>query len=119
MPYEVLVLEDEAIVADDIRATLEKLGYSAPRALASAEEALCAVGSTPPDLALLDIRIKGSMDGIDVAHWLREKGVPVIFLTSYSDDATLQRARDAEPYGYLLKPFGEQELRTAIEIALH
>jgi PAS domain S-box-containing protein len=119
MRTEILVVEDEAIVAEDIRATLEGLGYSVARVASSADEAIRAASEDRPALALLDIRIQGGKDGIEAANRLREMGVPVVFLTSYSDDATLRRAKTVEPFGYLLKPFNERELRATIEVALY
>lgn len=116
---DILVVEDEAIIAEDLRTTLQGLGYVVANTAASAEEALQSVAERRPDLALLDIRIKGEIDGISTADRLRELGIPVIFLTSYSDESTLQRARAAQPFGYLLKPFDERTLRAAIEMALH
>jgi two-component system cell cycle sensor histidine kinase/response regulator CckA len=116
----ILVVEDEGIVAEDIRTTLEGLGYSVPVTAASAEEALRAATDSSPSLALLDIRIQGKMDGIEAADQLRERfGIPIVFLTSYSDEATLSRAKKVQPHGYLLKPFNERELHAAIEMALY
>ncbi len=115
----ILVVEDEGIVAQDIRQTLVSLGYAVPATVASAEEALRAAEEKPPSLALLDIRIRGELDGIATAEVLRDRGIPVVFLTSYSDEVTLMRARAAQPFGYLLKPFNERELRAAIETALY
>jgi two-component system cell cycle sensor histidine kinase/response regulator CckA len=116
---EILVVEDEAIVAEDIRTTLQGMGYSVPRTAASGEEAVRTASENAPALALLDIRLQGHIDGIGAAEQLRALGVPVVFLTSYSDEPTLQRARAAQPFGYLLKPFDERELRATIEMALY
>jgi PAS domain S-box-containing protein len=116
---EILVVEDEAIIAEDIRTTLRAMGYAVPRVSASGEDAVRTASERPPALALLDIRLQGHIDGIGAAEQLRELGVPVVFLTSYSDEPTLQRARGAQPFGYLLKPFDERELRATIEMALY
>ncbi len=116
---EILVVEDEAIVAEDIRTTLQGMGYSVPRTAASGEEAVRTASENAPALALLDIRLQGHIDGIGAAEQLRALGVPVVFLSSYSDEPTLQRARAAQPFGYLLKPFDERELRATIEMALY
>src|SRR4029077_13344724 len=107
-----------AVVADDICGALVRFGYSVCDTAASADEALRVASSRSPSLALLDIRIRGGVDGIGAAHRLRELGIPVVFLTSYSDRPTLERARVATPFGYLLKPFDEEELRATIEMAL-
>jgi PAS domain S-box-containing protein len=118
MPTNILVVEDEAVVADDICEALVRFGYSVCDTAASADEALRVAFSGSPSLALLDIRIRGDVDGIGAAHRLRELGIPVVFLTSYSDQSTLERARVTTPFGYLLKPFDEEELRATIEMAL-
>ncbi len=118
MPNDILVVEDEAVVAEDICGALVRFGYSVCDTAASAEEALSIAAWRSPSLALLDIRIRGDVDGIGAAHRLQELGVPVVFLTSYSDKPTLERAKVATPFGYLLKPFNEEELRATIEIAL-
>jgi PAS domain S-box-containing protein len=116
----ILVVEDERLVAKDLQTTLKRLGYSCPVTASSGESALRAADETAPDLVLLDVNLGGSMDGIDVATELRRRrGVPVVFLTAYADDETIGRARLAEPYGYVIKPYNERELRSGIEIALY
>jgi signal transduction histidine kinase len=116
----VLVVEDEGIVATHIQVSLEELGYAVPEIAASGEEALRLARALRPNLVLMDILLDGDLDGIDTATALRlELGVPVVFLTANSDEPTLARAREAAPYGYLLKPFNHRELRSTIEIALH
>jgi PAS domain S-box-containing protein len=116
----ILVVEDEAIIADDIQATLQALGYVVPRPVASGAAALAAAAASRPRLVLMDVKLQGPMDGIEAARLMRERhGVPVVYLTSHSDEATLARAKASHPYGYLLKPFNDRELRTAIEVALH
>ena len=115
----VLVVEDERVVARDLQRTLERLGYSVPRTVDSADDAIASASERCPDLVLMDIRIRGGIDGIDAARILRTRfGVPVVFLTAYADDDTVARAAAALPYGYLIKPVGPDELRSAIEIAL-
>ena len=117
---KLLIVEDENIVAMDIEATVKSLGYHVVGRASRGEEAIEKALTHRPDLVLMDIRLKGQMDGIQAAEAIRAKiGVPVVFLTAYADDPTLQRAKLAEPYGYLLKPFDEKELRMAIEVALH
>lgn len=116
----ILVVEDEALIADDIQRTLTRLGYLVPMPVATASDAIEAVANSGPDLVLIDIKLRGKRDGIDAGREIRERfGRPIIYLTSHSDDATLARAKDTNPHGYLLKPFNERELRIAIEVALH
>jgi len=120
MSARVLIVEDEALIADDLRRTLSKLGYEALEPAASGEAAVRAAREERPDLVLMDIRLAGVMDGIEAAREIRRRfDLPIVFLTSHSDDATVARAKGVEPYGYVLKPFAERELSTTIEIALH
>ena len=115
-----LIVEDEQIVAMDLRSTLENGGYSVLGLADRGEVALQKAQELRPDLILMDIGLKGEMDGIDTAILVRERfNLPVIFLTAFADQATLERARLAEPFGYLLKPFDEGELFIAIEMALY
>jgi signal transduction histidine kinase len=117
-PARILVVEDESIVAFNLQQRLEQLGYDVPAIAVSGQESLELVDETRPDLVLMDIHIQGDMDGIDVASRLREThAVPVIYLTAYSEDSTLERARQTSPYGYLLKPFSERELHATIQMA--
>jgi len=117
---QILVVEDERIVAKDITSSLERLGYGVTGIASSGEEAVRMVGDKPPDLILMDVVLKGDIDGIDAAEHIRKQyDVPVIYLTAYADSTTLERAKGTVPYGYLLKPWQERELRTVIEIALH
>lgn len=116
----VMIVEDEGIVALQIRSSLEQRGYPVAGVFATGEAALAAVGSSAPDLVLMDMKLQGELDGIQTASLLRERhGLPVIFLTAHSEDSTVERAKRAEPYGYLLKPFNIQELYIAIEVAFH
>lgn len=117
---KVMVVEDEKIVALEIADRLRTIGYDVPDLASSGEEALPKVEEGCPDLVLMDIRLKGAMDGIETAEQIRNRfGIPVVYLTAYADEDTLQRAKITEPYGYLLKPFEERELRTTIEMALY
>ena len=119
-PSYILVVEDEAIVAMDIEDRLASMGYQFGGVAASAEQALALAETGHPDLVLMDIRLQGDMDGIAAAEEMRRRfHIPVIFLTAYSEEATLERAKLAEPYGYVLKPFDDRELKSAIEIALY
>jgi signal transduction histidine kinase len=115
----ILVVEDERIVANDIAESLRKMGYDVVGTAASSEECLRKAAENPPDLVLMDIRIEGDLDGIETAKRLRTRfGVPVIYLTAYADEETVARACEAEPHGYILKPFRAGELRSMIEVAL-
>ncbi len=115
----ILVVEDESIVAKDIQNTLVKLGYEVPATASSAASAYEKLDLIKPDLVFLDIKLKGEEDGIHIAEHIKEKyNIPVIFLTSYVDQATLDRAKVTEPYGYIVKPFNESDLKTTVEMAL-
>lgn len=117
---KVLVVEDESIVAQDIQQSLERLGYCVPAITASGEEAVEEAVKIRPDLALMDIRLQGAMDGVEAARQLSTiLSIPVIYLTAYGDESTLERAKVTEPFGYILKPFKERDLHTTIEIALY
>jgi PAS domain S-box-containing protein len=116
---KVLIVEDEAIVAKDLQYRLKKFGYTVPEIASSGEEAINKAIQISPDLVLMDIRLKGKMDGIEAAQEIyRRLNIPVIYLTAYADDNTLERAKITQPFGYLLKPFKEKELQTNIEITL-
>jgi len=115
----ILVVEDESIVAKDIQKSLEKLGYEVPATASSAQSAYEKLQSFSPDLVFLDIRLKGDEDGIHIAEHIKEHyNIPVIFLTSYVDQETLDRAKVTEPYGYIVKPFNDSDLKTTVEMAL-
>lgn len=114
-----LIIEDEIIVARDLQSMVEKAGYEVCGLATTAEEALELASKLKPDLALVDIIIKGSTDGIEIAQKIwQEMEIPVIFVTAYADESTLNRARETTPFGYILKPFEERELRINIEMAL-
>ncbi|HUA19930.1 MAG TPA: sigma 54-interacting transcriptional regulator [Bryobacteraceae bacterium] len=120
MSARILIVEDERITAEDLRDILTDLGYTVTAAVSSGEDAVAQAENGAPDLALMDIRIKGTLDGTATARILRERfNIPVIFLTAHADSATVARAKDAEPLGYITKPFQEAELHASIEIALH
>jgi PAS domain S-box-containing protein len=125
---KILVVEDERITAEDIKSGLEFAGYTVPAIVSSGEDAIEKAGELKPDLVLMDIKLKGEMDGIEAAGQIRVRyDIPVIYLTAYSDETTVQRAKVTEPSGYILKertglikkPFEESELHTAIEITLY
>src|SRR4051812_27788009 len=121
MPSErILVVEDESIVAMDIQDGLERLGYRVVGVAATGEEAVALDEKHTPDLVVMDIRLKGPLDGIATAQRIHLRvNTPVIFLTANIDEATLARAMAADPYGYLSKPFNEADLHRTIEVALH
>ncbi|MEI2759374.1 MAG: response regulator [Bacteroidia bacterium] len=116
----ILVVEDESIVAKDIQQTLIRLGYDVPATASSAQNAYARLEELDPDLVFLDIKLKGDLDGIHIAEHIKQKyDIPVIFLTSFVDKNTLDRAKITEPYGYLVKPFNESDLQTTVEMALY
>lgn len=118
---KILIVEDEVIVGMDLRKKLEKLGFTVdPAVITYGEDVLVAAEKGKPDLILMDIKLKGEMDGARAASMVREKlGLPVVFLTAYSDETTLSRAKRAEPHAYLKKPVRIEDLRISLEIALH
>jgi signal transduction histidine kinase len=114
----ILVVEDEGIVAADIQERLIRLGYAAT-IVSNGMDALGKVDERVPDLVLMDIRLPGELDGIETAVAIRKRfEVPVIFLTAFADDATVARAKAAQPFGYIIKPFEEKGLHTIIELAI-
>jgi PAS domain S-box-containing protein len=117
---QILIVEDEGIIAADIQSRLERLGYKAPAIARSGEEALRFARATPFDLVLMDIRLKGDMDGIATAQTLKtELEMPVIYITAHADQETIDRATHTEPFGYILKPIRDSELRSAVRISIH
>jgi two-component system response regulator AtoC len=120
MSARILIVEDERITAEDLRETLTDLGYVVTASVSNGAEAIAHAAENVPDLALMDVRIQGSMDGTETARILRERfSIPVIYLTAHADSSTVMRAKDAEPLGYITKPFQEAALHASIEIALH
>jgi len=117
---QILIVEDEPIVADDIKMTLHKLGYAVPAIASSGKEAIKKTEEIHPDLVLMDIVLKGKMDGIEATRIIRSRfDIPVIYLTAFADKKILERAKITEPYGYIIKPFEDRELKSTIEIALY
>jgi PAS domain S-box-containing protein len=115
-----LIVEDEGIVALNIQNRLQGLGYSVVATVSSGEEAIQVAGETRPDLILMDIKLDGNVDGIEAAAEInRLFHLPVVYLTAYTNDETLNRAKLTEPYGYILKPFEARDLCTTIEVALY
>ncbi|HET6336614.1 MAG TPA: diguanylate cyclase [Polyangiales bacterium] len=118
-PTAVMIVEDERIFARDLQQQLRSLGYDSSASAASGEDAIALARQRKPDVVLMDVRIKGAMDGVATAERIRAMhDVPVIFLTAHADDTTLGRAKNTRPYGYLLKPIKPAELKTTIEIAI-
>lgn len=124
----ILVVEDERITAEDIKDGLKSLGYEVPAVVYSGEEAVRKARDIQPDLVLMDIKLEGEMDGIEAAGEIKKHfDIPVIYLTAYSDENTLERAKRTEPSGYVLKepsgfvhkPFRESELHSTIELTLY
>lgn len=117
---KILIVEDEGIVARETEYRLKDLGYNVCGIAASGAEALKKTEKELPDVVLMDIMLKGEMDGIETAGQIRSRhNIPVVYVTAHADETTLQRAKRTEPMGYLLKPFNERELHAAIEIALY
>jgi diguanylate cyclase (GGDEF)-like protein/PAS domain S-box-containing protein len=116
----ILIVEDEKIICLDLQRRLEKFGYAVVGIASTAEEAIDKAANLHPDIILMDIMLGEESDGIDAATQIKDLlAIPVIFLTAYADDKTLERAKVAEPFGYVLKPFKERELYTTIDIALY
>ncbi len=117
---KIMVVEDEGIIAQDIKNCLENLGYTVPEVVFTGQEAIEKAGVIRPDLVLMDIVLKGDIDGIETALEIKNRyNIPIVYLTAYEDDKTLKRAKLTEPLGYILKPFEERYLRSSIEMALY
>ncbi len=116
----ILIVEDEKIIAIDLQRRLERFGYIVVGMAGEGKEAVDMALSLEPDIILMDIMLAGSMDGVEAARTIKvTKDIPFIFLTAYTDEKTLERAKEVQPYGYILKPFKERELYTTIDIALY
>ena len=120
MADRILIVEDERITAEDLAEVLKDLGYQVSAVVSSGEEAIREGERNRPDLVLMDIRIRGDMDGAEAARILRERfDVPVVYLTAHADRDTLERAKHSRPLGYIVKPFHEAELHASVEMALY
>ncbi len=116
----ILVVEDESIVSKDIQLSLEKLGYNVIGTANTGEKAIEKAIELEPDLILMDIMLKGEINGIRATKRIQTKlNIPVIFVTAYADESTLERAKVTQPYGYIIKPFNEIDIKTSIEMALY
>lgn len=117
---QILIVEDESIVAEDLRETLISLGYAVLSVESSGEKTIKKIEGMRPDLVLMDIMLQGAMDGIETAKQIHDRfDIPVLYITSYSDEHILERAKITEPYCYMIKPFKERELYINIEIAIY
>jgi CheY-like chemotaxis protein len=117
--WRILVVEDEAIIAMDIQSILKKIGYSSSEVVHSGEESIQKVASGHPHLVLMDIKLKGNLDGIEAARQILHRyNVPVVYITAYGDENTLKRANGTARFGYITKPFEESDLQTTIQGAL-
>jgi len=115
-----LIVEDDPLMAETLAVLLRRLGYEVAAIVDSGEEAVKMTFALAPDLVLMDITLRGAMDGAEAARQIRlTTGRPVVFVSGHSDPITLKKARESEPYGFILKPFGERELFVQIDLALH
>lgn len=120
MSIQIYIIEDEPLIAETIKTALEKVGYTIVGMTDNGKEALFDIEELQPDLILVDITLEGKMDGIEMVEHLKKKSdVPFIFLTSHSDDNTLERVKQTDPAGFIVKPFNEKTLKSNIEIALY
>lgn len=117
---KVLIVEDESIVAKDIQQRLRNLGYDVPSIASTGESAISQIEKNRPDIVLMDIKLKDGMDGVETAEKILKRfNIPVVYLTAYADNTTLERAKGTEPYGYIIKPVEDSELKSNVELALY
>ncbi|HLO51497.1 MAG TPA: ATP-binding protein [Kamptonema sp.] len=117
---KIVIVEDETIIALDLKSSLNKFGYEVVGIFSSGERVLEKIGEIQPDLVLMDILLKGNMDGVQTAEKItRNFQIPIVFLTAHTDETSLQRAKETYPFGYIVKPFEERDLYTTVEIALY
>ncbi len=110
---QILVVENERLIAWDLQQMLEDMGYSVPTTVVAGQDAIDTAEKNRPDLVLMDIMLEGEIDGIEAAREMRARlAIPVVYLTAYATEEILERAKDTDPYGYLVKPFQKKELRT-------
>lgn len=116
----ILIIENEILIARELEARLKGLDYAVVGIVLSGREAIQAASELRPDIVLMDIVLKGALDGISAADEIRTRfDIPVVYVTAYADESTLKRAKVTEPYGYIVKPFSESEVHAAIEMALY
>ena len=116
----ILIVEDDFVIAKVLAESLQELGYQVAGIVSTGEEAVERAAKVHPDLVLMDIRLKGEMDGIEAGEQISgELHIPLVYLTAYSDERTVERAKITEPYGYLIKPFTDTELKTTLEMAIY
>ncbi len=116
----ILIVEDEFVIAKDVETSLKNVGYMVCAIVPSGEEAIAEIEKEKPDLVLMDIILKGAIDGIEAAGQIGSQfNIPIVYLTAYADEDTFKRAKITEPYSYIIKPFNDRELNIAIEIALY
>ena len=116
----IMIVEDDNIVVMELRYRLESLGYDVSGVVSHGEEAVKIAGDTHPDLVLMDIKLKGTANGIDAAEKIRTLfDIPIVYLTALADENTLRRVKMTEHFGFIVKPFEERELHSAIEMALY
>lgn len=116
---KILVVEDDPMIAESLAEMLDLLGHDVQRVVESGEDAIMELKETEPDLMLLDIQLKGKMDGIEVARLVKDKyNIPFIFTTAYADNDTINRAKAEGPFGYLVKPYGVKDIMAGIEVAM-
>ena len=117
---KILIVEDDRIVAEGTKRSLKRLGFNVSRIVSYGEKAVERIKECDPDLVLMDIMLKGEMNGIQATDLIHTQfDIPVVYLTAYTDEDVLNRAKITEPFGYIVKPFEERELNTTIEIALY
>jgi PAS domain S-box-containing protein len=117
---KILVVEDEFVTGSEIRSRLTEMGYDVPKVVATGEDAIRMAGEFNPDIVVMDITLKGEMNGIQAADQIRTRyGIPIVYLTAHSDDATIKKAIITEPFGYLIKPLEERAFKTTIQMALY
>lgn len=117
---KVLIIEDELIVAEDIKASLLKYGHDVVGIAAGGVEAINLIEELRPEIALMDIMLPGDLDGIETARYINDRfDIPVVYLTAYSDEVTMRKAFETAPYGFLLKPFEERQLFATLEMAYY
>jgi AmiR/NasT family two-component response regulator len=120
IPLRIFIVEDEPITAEDIEYLLINCGYTVVGNEDSGKKAYQKILETMPDLVLMDIKLKGKTDGVEVAALVREGfDIPIVYLTAYADNETLERAKYTQPYGYILKPFEKNGVKAAVEMALY